>query len=356
MGATVPVERTDSVTRARTELFAAFVDELNGAGVPYCLLSGYGSYPEPGDSDVDFMVGPQDAARVPGLLQAAARRTGALLVQAMQHETTAWYFVLAKQVGSSVAYLHPDCSTDYRRGGQLWLQSSDVLPRRRRLGNVFMPAQPDEFLYYLIKKTLKQEIDESQLQRLRRLYVACPEECCGRMRKRWPARQVSAVTSAILSGDVWGMRWNLPSLRVALLTSRKLERVGARAVQQFRELGRRATRVMRPTGLYIVISGASAGHRNELARGLEMNLRPAFRRTHLVDENEFSFGEQCVAGASAIDIGNPQTCFVGSGALCAKSDSLQFERIRPESGGRDPGVAAMAGGPSFPPITNNGWN
>ena len=350
------MERTDSVTRARTELFAAFVDELNGAGVPYCLLSGYESYPEAGDSDVDFMVGPQDAARVPGLLQAAARRTGALLVQAMQHETTAWYFVLAKQVGSSVACLHPDCSTDYRRGGRLWLRSKDVLARRRRLGNIFMPAKPDEFLYYLIKKTLKQEIDESQLQRLRRLYVACPEECCGRMRRLWPARQVSAVTSAILSGDVWGMRWNLPSLRVALLTSRKLEQVGARAVQQFRELGRRATRVMRPTGIVHrdfrserrAPERTGQRVRDEFKAGLSENTLGCRKRIQL--------REQCVAGASAIDIGNPQTCFVGSGALCAKSDSLQFERIRPESGGRDPGVAAMAGGPSFPPVTNNGWN
>jgi hypothetical protein len=285
----IPAERADTVTRARAELFATFVDELNGAVVPYCLLSGYESYPEPGDSDVDFMVGPQDGAKVLGMLQAAAGRIGALLVQAMQHETTAQYFVLAKQVGSSVAYLHPDCSTDYRRDGRLWLRSSDVLPRRRRLGNIFVAAKPDEFLYYLIKKILKQEIDESQLQRLRRLYVACPEECCARMRRLWPEKQVSAVTSAILSGDVRGMQWSLPSLRVGLLTSRKMEKLRGRSVQQFRELRRRATRVMRPTGLSIAISGASAGHRDELARGLEMNLRPAFRRTHMVDENEFSF-------------------------------------------------------------------
>ena len=282
-------ERPDSVSRARAELFAAFIEEMNSAGVSYCLLSGYEDYPEAGDSDVDFMVSQEDAARVAAVLRATARETRALLVQAMQHETTARYFVLAKQIGSRVAYLHPDCSTDYRRDGRLWLRSKDVLARRRRLGNIFVPAGADEFLYYLIKKVLKQEIDESQLQRVRRLYIACPEECCARMRRLWTAKQVSAMTSAILSVDVWRMRWNLPSLRVALLTSRNSEGVWARTVQQFQESRRRATRVMRPTGLSVTISGASARHRDDLARGLETNLRPALRRTQLVDENEFSF-------------------------------------------------------------------
>ena len=65
------------------------------------------NYPDAGDSDVDFMVRPQDAGTIAGLLREVARRTDALLVQAIQHETTAWYFVLAKQVGGAVAYLHP---------------------------------------------------------------------------------------------------------------------------------------------------------------------------------------------------------------------------------------------------------
>ena len=61
MGATaIPAERHDGVDRARAEMFAAFVGELNRAEVPYCLLSGYENYPDPNDTDVDFMVGPQD--------------------------------------------------------------------------------------------------------------------------------------------------------------------------------------------------------------------------------------------------------------------------------------------------------
>ena len=91
------------------------------------------------------------------MLLEVARRCGALLVQAIQHETGAWYFVLAQQVNGEVAYLHPDCSTDYRRDGRLWLAAEQFSKNRQRYKTFFVPAMADEFLNYLTKKILKQE-------------------------------------------------------------------------------------------------------------------------------------------------------------------------------------------------------
>lgn len=278
----IPAERQDNLARARTEMFAAFVGELNRAEVPYCLLSGYHD-PGAGDSDVDFMVGRQDAARVPGVLRAAAQRSEASLVQVMQHETTAWYYVLAKQVGGRVAYLHPDCSTDYRRGGRLWLRSHDVLTGRRRVGKTFVPAKPDEFLYYVIKKVLKQEIDGTQLRRLRDLYVGCPEECCERMRRFWRAESVSELISAILTGNLWRVKWAMPALLIELQASPRIEYLPKRARQRVGEWRRRVQRVIHPTGLVVCISGGNTQQRDALAAGLEANLRHAFRRTTILD-------------------------------------------------------------------------
>jgi hypothetical protein len=282
----IPAGQQDDVAHARAEMFEAFVESLNGAGVTYCLLSGYENFLEQGDSDVDFMVSPRDAGTIAGLLREAARQTGAMLVQALQHETTAWYFVLARQVGGEVTYLHPDCSTDYRRDGRLWLRSKDVLERRRRLGNIFVPSKPDEFLYYLIKKVLKREISEEQLRRLRTLYVWCPEECCALMRQFWPVQSVGAAVSAILSGNLIRMQWDMPSLRAELLASEPVESLPARAAHSASEWRRRATRVMHPAGLTIAISRGSARQREELAAGLERNLRWSFRRTAIVGESE----------------------------------------------------------------------
>ncbi len=120
------------------------------------------------------MVLPADMPRVSTLLAKAANQCGARVLQAIQHETTACYFVLAKDDGRTIGFLNPDCCSDYRRRGRLWLWADAILAARRPFRNFYVPSAPDEFIYYLIKKALKQSIDASQLRRLRSLYQRCP--------------------------------------------------------------------------------------------------------------------------------------------------------------------------------------
>jgi hypothetical protein len=278
----------DPVAGARAEMFAAFVERLNAAGIPYCLLSGYGSYPYVGDSDVDFMVRLRDGTRIAPLLREVAGRCCGLLVQAIQHETGACYFVLAKHIGDRTAYLHLDCATDYRREGRLWLAAEDVLKNRRRSGAFFVAAAADEFQYYIIKKTLKQQISAAQLQGIRTLYLTDPEECCGRLRRFWSKATAGALVSAILTCDVtWG-RLHLATLLAELQRSAPLENWRQRGAQQVRELRRLVERVINPTGLTIGVCGGNAARRSRFAESVVENLRPAFRRARVVKENDMA--------------------------------------------------------------------
>jgi hypothetical protein len=196
-----------NVAGIRTELLAAFLQQMNAAEIPYCLLNGFRGYPEVIASDVDFMVRPKDAKRIAPLLLEAATQCGALLVQAIRHETGAWYFVLAKQVARGVAYVHPDCSTDYRREGRLWLAAEPVLGKRRMYKTFFVPAIADEFLYYLTKKTVKQRMTVAQLQRLGALYLSDPGECCGPLQRFWSRETAEALVSALLRREIgWRTR------------------------------------------------------------------------------------------------------------------------------------------------------
>ncbi len=275
-----------NVAQARAEMLSALVDELNQSRVFYCLLSGYENFPQAADSDIDFMVHPAYAPRVVSLLRAVTCRCRAQLVQALQHETGAWYFVLARTVPGGVAYLHPDCTTDYRRDGRLWLRADEVLTSRRRLLNFYVPSVADELLYYLIKKVLKLEFTAEHLHRLRDLYLRSPEDCAERMRRFWPPKTVRAVVSALSENDVWQMHWHLPSLLTELLASPPIERLSARTAQWARECQRRTSRVAHPTGLSIAIRGGDSSQRSELAAALERNLRPAFRSTVVMSEDE----------------------------------------------------------------------
>jgi hypothetical protein len=76
----------------------------------YCLLASYDRYPDSIASDVDFMVVPADAARVAPLLAGVAARSNARLVQCIQHETTAAWFVIARQGPCTISMIQPDLS------------------------------------------------------------------------------------------------------------------------------------------------------------------------------------------------------------------------------------------------------
>ena len=278
------------VSRIRTELLAAFLKQMNAAQIPYCVLSGFQGYPDVIGSDVDFMVHPGDVERIAPMLATVARRCGAQLVQAIRHETGAWYFVLAKQEGSSVGYLHPDCSTDYRRNGRLWLAADEVLENRQRYKTFFVPSVADEFAYYLIKKILKQCITGEQLQRLGALYLSCPEDCQVRARRFWPERTVTAMEGALARQDLGWMRSNLPVLLPEMRASVAMEGWSAQMKQQLREWRRLLERVVNPTGLRVAVCGGTKQRRAELAMDLEQNLRPGFRRTRIVAEEESCVG------------------------------------------------------------------
>ena len=265
--------------RIRAEMLTAFLGEMEAEQIPYCLLNGFQDYPEVIASDVDFMVRSRDCKRVAPMLLEVARRCGALLVQAIQHETGAWYFVLAKQEDNAVAYLHPDGSTDYRRDGRLWLVAEQVLKDRQRYKTFFVPSMADEFLYYLTKKILKQRVTEQELRRIAALYLSCPEECHTRMRRFWPERTVNALEPALSRQELGWLRFYLPTLLSELRASVPVESSWKRLQQRTREWRRWLQRVLNPTGMSIAVCGGTTRQRADLAEGLEENLRPAFRRT-----------------------------------------------------------------------------
>ncbi len=265
----------------RTRLFSSVLDVLNSEDVSYCLLSGYEQGGDEADSDVDFMVHPRDAGRLPALLQTASARLRGSLVQALQHETTACYFVIARQDGDCIAFLNPDCALDYRTHGRLRLRADSVLKKRRPYGNLFRPAVEDEFLYYLIKKIVKASIDSTHVARLRNLFRANPFACHTGMLKFWSGNSACLIEQASINHDLHWFKAHLPDLLSELELSPYNESFLSRIANKFRTLMRVVARVNRPTGLSVVIMGGVQSQREALAEGLATALAPAFRHSRV---------------------------------------------------------------------------
>ena len=263
--------------RLRHELRSAVVQSLNDAKLPYCILGAALDSPEFADSDMDFAVRPEDFSAVPHLLASAAATVGAMLVQAIQHETAATYFAVAKQQGDAVGFLHPDCTTDYRRKGRLWIISAELLRGRRRVEDgYFRPAPDIDFKYYLIKQVLKQRPSNTQWRNLLALCEAAdhPREALSWCRPETAAQ----VEQALLHHDRDLFTSLVPHIGYELNGAARGESLFARTSAFARDGARVIGRIAHPTGLFVQITGGSPEERARLSRNLAQILAPAFRR------------------------------------------------------------------------------
>jgi thymidylate kinase len=270
-----------STLSASKELFIQFTQVLEEAGAPYCILAGYDEYPEAIASDVDFMVPPGWIDRLPALMAVAAARSRAHLIQCIRHETTAAYFVIARLDGSSVSYLHPDASSDYRRHGRRWLDAEAVLENRRRHARGFwVPAPADAFAYYLIKKIDKGErLQAEQAGQLTRRYL---EDAAGGsrvLRELFPAGLALQLESAAKSG-AWSSMPSLALLGDAMQRRGPREPLGSRIKQVKADCRRLLDRIAQPTGLHIVFLGPDGSGKSSLISRVSSEMSRAFRHVH----------------------------------------------------------------------------
>jgi thymidylate kinase len=263
--------------RAGQSQIRLLLDTLERECSAYCVLAGYDLLPEATLSDIDFMVPDADLARLPGILAGAAAASGMALVQSLEHEITACYYVLAAVDGPTVTFLHPDASGDYRRRGRLLMRADDVLARRRRHPRGFwIPSAQDGFAYYLMKRIDKQLFDSGHGGYLSRLYAETPTACRAALRRLWPASSAELIARAAESNCWQHVMDALPRL------ARELHSYAPRQARWRdvpSELARRVRRVLYPTGITVACIGPDGVGKSTIIDALESGLRLGFRRT-----------------------------------------------------------------------------
>jgi thymidylate kinase len=267
------------------EMFEQMIRAFEHAGMPYCILAGYDGYPDHIPSDIDFMVPPEWAPRLPALLASVASQSRARLIQAIPHETTATYYVIARRDQDALVYLHPDACTDYRRRGRLWLRARAVLENRRRHPQGFwIPSAADAFVYYLIKKLDKGSLDEQQARQLCARYAEDPHACTLALRSILPTPEASVIeaaarTAGSLSSPPWiAVSEGMGRLRDALYANATPEPAPRRLRQNLRDLKRAYARCRLPTGMSLVFLGPDGCGKSSVITEVSQQLLPAFRQ------------------------------------------------------------------------------
>jgi len=314
-------------------MFIDFCAVLEASNIPYVILAGHQDYPDRIASDVDFMVCEHDFARLPAILNVPDCVKGAEIVQILEHEISGRYFVMARQEGERLAYLHPDSAASYRRGARLWLRSEAVLATRRRCpAGFWIPAAAVEFEYYLVKRLDKKSVDVRHLARLGVLLREDAGGCRESLQRILPAEHVAAAAIAIASQDVGWFQGRRQELADWLRASLPRESMQSRLRSRIQDAMRVLRRLIRPTGFIVAILGPDGSGKTTVIEHLEAEFAPAFRgvrRFHLRPHFGRSSGGAPVSNPHAQEPRGGFTSFLKIGMFLADYWSSWLREVMP---------------------------
>ncbi|HTE40153.1 MAG TPA: hypothetical protein VK629_04950 [Steroidobacteraceae bacterium] len=260
-----------------------FFHLLDTQFISYSVLGDTDSLPEEVTSDVDIVVPDEMVARMPALIDEFCRCNDLRLVQCLQHEHNAYYFVVASR--GDHQFLAIDICGHYVRRSRKYLRAEELLthavPALSDDGTPrhFMICSPAyEFCYYLIKKIDKQDLQPRHCRHLTRHWHLDPTGSMTLIERFW-GKTVEArlLAGAADSGDWSTVGKLLPRLRAVLH-----QRVPLMVVGVLRELTRRLSRWRRPTGLLIGVLGPDGSGKSSIIAAAERRVREAFRQTTIV--------------------------------------------------------------------------
>lgn len=260
-------------------MFMDFCTLLENEQIRYVVLAGHAAYPELIESDVDFLIEEAELEKVTKILTRSDAIRDARLIQILEHESTARYFVFVIQLGHRLAYLHPDAAASVRKDGRLRLRSATALASRRMSkAGFWIPAAVIEFEYYLIKRLEKGLLERRHLAALAELHHEDQSGCMRVLTEFFGAAFAATLARHIVDGNVEWFADNRERLRAQIMGSRRLEGPFSRMRSAIAELSRIGRRILRPTGLVIAVLGPDGSGKTTVLEHLAAELAPAFRR------------------------------------------------------------------------------
>ena len=113
------------------EIVSRFFALLEKWGVESCVVGRPVELIGHPDGDIDFVV-PEDKLRdIPSFLHTFCQQLKVQVVQVLQHEQTAFYYVVARGASHTTPrFVALDVCADYYRNGRLFLRAKEILENR----------------------------------------------------------------------------------------------------------------------------------------------------------------------------------------------------------------------------------
>jgi serine acetyltransferase/thymidylate kinase len=270
----------------QSSLLLEFFALLDERAIQYCVMGDSRELPEQVTSDVDIVVPQAVVPALPQLIDAFCQRQQVRLVQCLQHEYNAFYFVLAFDgVNGRPQYLALDLCGDYHRSGRKLLPASELLatatPALDGTGKAkgFAVCSPAfEFCYYLIKKIDKESLDTRHAEHLTRHWRLDPNGSKALVQRFWgDTAETRLLIRAADSGD-----WTTVTRLVPRMCAAFRRRLRSNPLTAMLEYLRRWRRWRQPTGILIAVLGPDGSGKSSAIMAIDRRIGEAFRATTLV--------------------------------------------------------------------------
>jgi thymidylate kinase len=248
----------------------------------YCIVGDTRGIPDRVDGDIDIILSLDNLAVSVESISRFCRQYDLQLIQVIQHEDTAFYFVIAG-IGAkdNLHYLNPDICGDYYRNGRFLLSAQELLDNRLDAFNengesrgFYVTSPAREFIYYLLKKVDKKELDDRHGDHLSEEWNKDQTGCLVQIERFWRGEDAVLLTLAAQTNDWEAVRCQLSRMQIDLRKKMPFS-LGS----WIRELRRKIRRILHPTGLAVVLLGPDGIGKSSVIARLEVDFEPAFRRT-----------------------------------------------------------------------------
>jgi thymidylate kinase len=271
----MPAQTADDLQRYNETAGAILqrvIATLEAAGVRTCILHGYRALPTSVSSDVDCVVSadPSDVIR---LLDYHQHSIGAQVVR-----RDGSYVVLATRAGDVPSFLCLDLMRDCVVEDLVLYAGDEVLASRRRFGRFWIPAAHVGFAAYFARSIYKGRLDHTRIQEIEHFYNQDPGAADAELTRFWRPETSKLLASAASRIDWERVRTHAGRLRRELI-SNCLRRAPLRLVLgRLRSITRRMSRLIRPTGVVVVLLGPDGAGKSSAIEVLGSVLKDAFVR------------------------------------------------------------------------------
>lgn len=265
---------------SNSSILSIFISFLEDERIKYCIVGDTSEFPENIEGDVDIVIEKRPVKMINKILSFFSDNNELCIVQMLQHEQCAYYYVLFNENACKSINLKLDICTDYLRNGKTFLKSNEILSGRTKTENghenhieFFVPSTEMNFIYYLLKKTDKKSINQKQYFFLKKLWNEEPESCLNQIKRFWQSPDDQRfISNSFETNNLTELQKKLPHLKSQL--QRTLHYTTKNLAKEIFRLFRR---ICQPTGLFIVFMGPDGSGKSTVINAVRQDLESAFR-------------------------------------------------------------------------------